>query len=265
MNAVKIGLALAAAMLASAAPAAAQQEVLKVATNATASPIGGYDPQAKAFDGMAVEFLRLIAKEMKVGLEFVAVPAGEQLSALAGKKVDVIAGDFGPSADGPLAKTTASTYAYAIVRDVLLVKGGNKKEFKTPADFKGMNLGFVKGTAFGDELPKLGAKVKSYDSARDALAAVDAGAIDGAVMFGTVARAALNAAPQPNLEVVETYTPILSSPLAYVVDKSNDGLAQRINDPMQILMYENHGNRLAKKWGVTGEKSFYSPPCTCVP
>ena len=270
MNAVKIGFAVVVAMVASAGAASAQQAqpaqpVLKVATNSAPSPLGGFDQKAKDFDGMAVEFLRLIAKDMKIEIEFVAVPRGEQLAALTGKKVDIIAsGEFVPAADGAVEKLADFSNVYASFRDVLLVKSSNKTIFRTPADLKGMDLAIVKGTDPAGELPKAGAKVKPYDTSRELLAAIEAGAVDGAILSSYIANEALKNNAHPEVMVVYDYTPTVGkAELAYLVQKGNAPFLVAMNDAIQKVLFEKRGNKIAYKWGVSIETSFLSEPCIC--
>ncbi len=263
MSASKVLLAAAVAILAGVGPSSAQQ-VLKVATNPAPSALGGFDPKTKVFDGMAVEFLTLIAEDAGLRVEFVALPVGDQAAALTGKRVDIVASDLAPPPGGALAKAGEASYTYATFRDVLLFKDGNKKNIQTPADLKGMNLAILKGTDFADELPKLGARVKPYDTARELLAAVDAGAVEGAILYSHIAKEALKDNSHPTLVVGDPYMPpIRSSEMVFLVQHGNAALLQTINDSMQKILFGKAGTKVAFKWGVAAEKSFISEPCIC--
>lgn len=272
MNAIKVGMALAITLTASlgagigAVYAQDAKPVLKVATNATPSPLGGYNSQTKDFVGIAVDFIRVVAQDLGAQIELVATPAGDQMAALTGKKVDIVASDLGTTPDGAREKLADFTYPYAIVRDVLIVKGTNKAIVKTQDDLKALSLATLKGSAYAEALTKLGAKVQLFDTVAELVKAVDAGTVEGAIFANYNARDTFRGGANSSLAAIDSYQPpLVRNELSFAVQKGNASLLARMNDSVLQHLSRDTIEKLGAKYGVNSAPSLLSQPCLCAP
>jgi len=124
-------------------------------------PFGMYDAEKKPA-GFDVDLSKLIAKELKVEIEWVDTTSVNRLPYLLTNKVDLIVATF--SATPERAKQIAFTKPYALNR-LVLVGWKKDKEIKSYKDLKGRTVGVTRGTvqdlAVTELMPE--AKILRYD------------------------------------------------------------------------------------------------------
>jgi len=167
-----------------------QSGVIKIAVPADFPPFGsvGKDGQAEGYD---VEVAKLVARDLGVKLELVAVTSPNRIAYLLTGKVDLVISSLG--ANPERAKVIAFTDAYAPF--YLGIFGDAKTEVKSAADLAGKTIGVTRGTIEDAELTRLAPKtatIQRFEDNDPTLAALASGKVDliatGSAAAGSLAR-----------------------------------------------------------------------------
>jgi polar amino acid transport system substrate-binding protein len=211
-------------------------------------PIAFQNAQSKAFEGLAPELLRLVAKDAGLQIEFQSMIFGEQLAALADKRIDITASGLGPTPERE--KVADFTDSYGSFRDAMVVPIGDARDYSTTADFKGLAIACLKGTAYCNGLTRAGAIVTVSEASPDLLTAVESGRVNGAVNDALVLTARLKDDQHPKLKMVTSYPAFFVARLAFGVQKGNAELLAKLNASLAKLQADGTVKKLTEKWGI---------------
>jgi polar amino acid transport system substrate-binding protein len=118
---------------------------------ATADNYRTLDPKGAMAQGAMIDLTNAIAKDAGLQVQFVTVPATEQIAALSSNKIDLALMVI-------IGRSAAADYTDPLYEDseALLVKKSDRKQYKTWEDLKGEVIVTFKGSPFANAAQKSG-------------------------------------------------------------------------------------------------------------
>jgi polar amino acid transport system substrate-binding protein len=239
----------AAAVLVVAGPAGARHaqpvSTLSFCTDPTFPPmeLAGTSGKITGFD---VDLAAAIGKVWGVPSKPVKTAFPGLLPALAAKKCEVVMSGIFITPDR-VKQFPAVAYMHS--HRVLLVKGGNPKQIKTPGDLKGKNVAVQGGTKYEEYLKGLKAKIgfslQSYPGDTDAVAQILIGRSDAVLTQDT--SAAYQISQHPGKLVIAYLFPQQDS-FGIYYPKSNPDLGTELKSAVKTLRSNGTLAKLAKKY-----------------
>jgi polar amino acid transport system substrate-binding protein len=238
---------LALAAVGASAHAQAQQ-VYKVGTNTAGSPWSFHDASSNTERGVSVELIAAIAKDAGFTIELVPMALNELIPALNGNKIDIIAANLLVTPER--AAQVAFSDAIAPGGDGLVAGKSDGTEYKTLDDLKGLAVG-VQAGPFAGLMQKSGLfpDLKIYPTGLDAMRAISAGEIKAAVVGGNQAAYEIKLGRFPDVKLVKSYKPLVSSVDAFSVRRGDTELLARINAALAKLKVAGTLKAILDKYG----------------
>lgn len=249
MRALRIGIALGAALLAGVGSAGAQQ-VHKVGTGV--APFGFVDPKTNAIQGYAVEVMNAVAKEGGLQVQFIAFASfGEILPALLSKQIDI---DASPTTITPERKAMGAEFSevYAMWTEGLVVAKNDPKPYKSVDELRGEAVAAAVGTIYLDGLKakSIFKEVRSFSTTDDAVQLLNKGEVKAFLTNAATMPFLQKQGQYPDVKMVSSYTPIYNSAGAIAVRKGETELLAKINTALAKLKADGTINMIATRWGV---------------
>ena len=226
-------------------PAGAAPEVVVVAHDPTSPPMEFLE-QGKLV-GYSVDYIDAVAEEAGFRVEHKIVDWDGSLSALAGKRYDVLASSVTiTSARQKLASFSAPYYE---VRQVLLTR--KEDEFSSLADMKGKNVGTTLGTTGYVTIKSVpGVKALMFDSYSLAISSLFLDRIDGVVCDDVVAAYFLSHNKDYAEQLKVAFVIPSDTPYYYgfAVSRDNKELLNLLNKGIAAVKAKGLEKALDKKW-----------------
>jgi polar amino acid transport system substrate-binding protein len=236
MKLLKMTIALGAALLMGSVGANAQQ-ALKVGRTA---PVAG---QVQFF----APAVQAIADDAGIQIQFQDMPFGDLMTALAEKRIDIVAG---PITKTPEREAIADfTQPFASFRDVAIVPIADARAYTTIADFKGSSVGVVRGAIYVPPLKQAGANVVEVEATANLITELAAGRV--VATFNTNVNALFLVSTNPGYKIVDSYAPMSLSEVALEVQKGNAPLLAKLNASIAKLKANGALKTIAEKAGYT--------------
>lgn len=243
---------IAAAALAALAPAAARADaladimkskVIKVAVPQDFAPFGSAGPDLKP-QGYDIDMANLIARELGVKAEIIAVTSANRIPYLQTKKADLVISSLGKNPERE--KVIDFSVAYAPFFSG--VYGTKAITVTKVEDLAGKTVGATRGSIEEQELSKTvpdSAVVKRYEDNNATIAAFVSGQVDLIATGNTVAAAIAekSAARPPLLKFV-----IKNSPCSIGLNKGEPALLAKVNEIIAKAKKSGELEKLSQKW-----------------
>jgi polar amino acid transport system substrate-binding protein len=228
--------------------ALAEIPLLRVGTNAAGAPWSFHDPGTNRELGIAVELIQEIAADAGFKIEFVPLTLPDLIPALNARRVDIIAGNL--LITPQRAAQVDFSDAIAAGGDGLVVRKTGTGTYVTLDDLRGLKLATQTGP-FADTIRKsaLFPDLKVYPTGSDAMQAVSAGECDAAIVGVNGAAYEMKLGHFPNLQLVRSYQPMVSSVDAFSVRKGDDALLRQINTSLAKMHANGTVKRILAEYG----------------
>ncbi|MFH8135773.1 ABC transporter substrate-binding protein [Pantoea osteomyelitidis] len=230
----------------------AQAETLKLLAGSTPSsrPTCFMDMESGKFEGFMPEIAQEVAKRAGFEVSFNAIPFSTLLQSLLSDKIDMIVAGMSPT-DQRKTKVDFSD-GITSVGEGIYARDDNKKQYRSPADFKGEAIGIMAGTDYGRRISEMNVakEIKFYESAADlardvSLGRVSVGMNDYPIIKGQASIGALK-----GMHVVESYQSTKVAPIAFALRKGNEPLLLKINQAIESMKQDGSLQKILNKWGM---------------
>ena len=218
-------------------------KVIKIAVPQDFAPFGSAGPDLKP-QGLDIDMANLIAKELGVKVEIVAVTSANRIPYLQTKKVDLVISSLGKNAER--AKVIDFSDAYAPFFSGVF--GLKSLEVTKAADLAGKTIGATRGAIEEQELTKMApssATVKRFEDNNATISAFVSGQVD-LIATGNVVAAAISA-KNPSRPAALKFL-IQNSPCYVGMSKGEPALMAKINAIIAKAKKDGDLNKLSEKW-----------------
>jgi polar amino acid transport system substrate-binding protein len=241
--------ALAALATASFSTPSLSQQKLKVGTNTNGAPWSFHDAKSNSEQGIAVELITAIAKDVGFQIELVPMALAELIPALNANKTDIIAANLLITRE----RQALVDFSDAIAPggDGLAVLKTDTTAYKTLDDLKGLTVGTQAGSPYGALVQKSGLfpDLKIYPNGQAALSALSAGEIKAGVVGANLAAYEIKLGNFPDVKLVKSYQPLVNSVDAFGVRKGDGELLKKINASLAKLKADGTLKTILTKYG----------------
>jgi polar amino acid transport system substrate-binding protein len=217
--------------LAASPPAYAQAQTLKVGVIPTT---GTADQVPASGTSYFVDIMEAIADRAGLGIEFRAVPFGQQIAQVAAGDLDIGAAPFAAT-DERRALGVEFTEPVAALEDSLLVSAGNRAHYAALSDLKGETVGAMAGTIWEAKIKAAGAGAKTYTDVFDLAPALASGEIEAAVVSSANRYMFEVERPDQGVRFDDTYVPTLRNDASLVVRKDDKALLEKLDAAIDAL------------------------------
>lgn len=243
-------LSLAAVVGSSVAPARAdalddimKAKVVRVAVPQDFAPFGSAGPDLKPI-GYDIDMAELIAKELGVKAEIIAVTSANRIPYLQTKKADLVISSLGKNAE----REKAIDFSIAYAPFFSAVYGLKGTKIEKAADLAGKTVGATRGSIEEQALTGMApsdATIKRFEDNNATIAAFVSGQVDLIATGNTVAAAiaAKTPARAPTLMFV-----IKDSPCYVGLNKDEPKLLAKVNEIIEKAKKSGELAKLSEKW-----------------
>lgn len=237
------------ALLLGAIPAHAEV-VYKVGSTPTGVPFTFLDAQTNTIQGVMVDLIEEVGKDVGFTPEIQAMPFSTLVPALTSGKIDIIAAAM--SATPERAKVIDFTDKIYTYGEGLIVPASDTNEYKSLDDIKGMHIGAQIGTNYLNVLQASGlfAEVRAYDSLPDILRDVANGRVDAGVGDYPILGYLLSQDKYDDVRLVKEYVPSVVGSVNIAVKKGNAELLEEINESLAAMAEDGRLDKILEKWGL---------------
>ncbi|WP_144638529.1 ABC transporter substrate-binding protein [Bordetella genomosp. 13] len=230
--------------------AALAQKTLKVGSTPTGSPFTFLDTKTNSIQGVMVDITNAIGKDAGFQASIEAMQFSALIGSLTSKRIDLIsAAMFITPTRKEVVDFSEPIYTYG---DGMVVPKTDEKAYTGYADMKGMTVGVQVGTAFVEPMQKAGIfkEVKLYESTPDIMRDVNAGRLQAGFLDFPIAAYAINLGSYPNLKMVRSYKPTVTSSVGIATRKGDTELLGKVNQSLAKLKASGELDAILKKWGL---------------
>ncbi|MFT3690809.1 ABC transporter substrate-binding protein [Paenirhodobacter sp.] len=231
-----------------ALPASAQQTV-RVGSSPTGLPFSFINTETRALDGVMVDIVKAIGKEMGFEPDFEAIQFSALIPSLTSDKIDLIAAAmFITDKRREVIDFSAPVYGYG---EGLFVPATDGTAYKSHEDLKDKTVGVQVGTTFVDAFQQSGLfkDVKIYKTIPDIIADVNAGRIDAGFADGPIVAYYLQQGRFPKVRLVESYEPSVTGEVGIGIRKGDARLDQ-INATIAKMKADGTLDAIFAKYGL---------------
>lgn len=218
-------------------------KVIKIAVPQDFAPFGSAGPDLKP-QGLDIDMANLIAKELGVKAEIVAVTSANRIPYLQTKKVDLVISSLGKNAEREAVIDFSDAYAPFFSG----VFGLKSLAVSKPADLAGKTIGATRGAIEEQELTKMApatATVKRFEDNNATISAFVSGQVDLIATGNTVAAAI--SSKNPSRPAALKFL-IKDSPCYVGFNKGEPALKAKINAIIAKAKSAGDLNKLSEKW-----------------
>ena len=179
--------------------------------------------------------------------------AGPELpAALQNNKIDITLINVTPD----VMAVTSQIYSY---RDILMVKKGDTKDYRTWEDLKGMVVGVLTNTPVAAELQKNAAtfkEIKQYNTGPASDQALSAGEVQAAIVSNGISGREnwrQGKPPYNQFIIVESYQPRITREQGFGVRKDQTDLLAKINGSLAKLKGNGTMQTIFSKYGLDAD------------
>ena len=245
-----LGVAVLAAVLASAAAASAQTVTeivargkVRIGVLTGAPPYGMIDATGKAI-GYDADVAALVGKYLNLPVDVVALTPPSRIPALEAGKVDFLVATLAPTAER--AKTVMFTMPYSEFQ--VWIYGKKATSIKDWADLKGMKVGVNRGSSVEPNLvaqQSVGLTVVRFEDDSTTMQALFSGQVDAVAEPDAQANAALKARADADME--QKFN-ISRQPNSMTVRKDAFELHQWLNNAIYLMKINGELDAISRKW-----------------
>jgi cystine transport system substrate-binding protein len=229
-----------------------ERGTLRIAVEGTYPPFNFKDQTTKELTGFDVDVAKLLAAKMGLKPEFTTTEWSGILAGLASGKYDVIVNQVGITPERE--KTFDFSDPYTISSPQLIVKKGERHDFKDLDDLKGKKLGVGQGSNFEQKAKAVsGIDVKSYPGAPEYLQDLATGRIDAALNDSLMVAYLLKTSNLP----IKAGAPIGTvEKMGIPFQKENPKFKAAINKALADAIKDGSFKKVSMKWfGVDVSKA----------
>lgn len=246
---IRAALAAAAVLCAGvlAAPAQAEEPVLKFATEGTFPPFEFYDAKAGKVVGFEIDLAWAVCERMGRKCELEPYKFDAILPALVTGTIDFAAAGFAVTPER--AKKVLFTDSFYTSGVSITVPKGNPAGIKTFVDLKGKRLAAQLGSVSHDvakTIPQ--AKVRAFDSASDAMLDMLSGNADAVLNSAPATDYMLLERPSLGKRVDRLEVITKTTDMAMVVPKDKPELQKAMNEALAAIRADGTYEKIAAKW-----------------
>ncbi|NVK32959.1 MAG: amino acid ABC transporter substrate-binding protein [Rhodobacteraceae bacterium] len=237
------------ALLIGTAPAHAE-DVYTVGSTPTGVPFTFLDAETNTIQGMMVDLIAEIGKDVGFKPEIQAMPFSTLVPALTSGKIDIIAAAMSATPErSKVVDFTNDVYRYG---EGLIVPATDTAEYKSLEDIKGKRIGAQIGTNYLNVLKASGLfeEVRAYDALPDILSDVSNGRVAAGVGDYPILGYLLSQGKYPEVQLVRTYVPSVEGSINIAVKKGNTELQEKINKSLAAIKEDGRLDKILKKWGL---------------
>lgn len=237
-----------AAFMGASMPAQAQDAV-KVGSSPTGLPFTFINTETKEMDGILVDVVKAIQKDIDIAPSFEAVPFSALVPSLTANKIDMIASAmFITEERAKVVDFSDPVYGYG---EAVFVPSTDETAYKSYQDLKGKTVGVQVGTTFVDLFQKSGlfSEVKVYKGIADIIADVNAGRIDAG--FGDAPMVAYFVAQGrfPKVRIVDSYEASAGGEFGIALRKGDERMP-KVNAAIARIKSDGTLQAILAKYGL---------------
>lgn len=237
------------ALVLGAIPAHAE-DVYKVGSTPTGVPFTFLDAKTNTIQGVMVDLIEEIGKDVGFKPEIQAMPFSTLVPALSSGKIDIIAAAMTATPErSKVVDFTNDVYSYG---EGLVVPASDDTEYKNFEDMKGKGIGAQIGTNYYNVLNESGLfeEVRAYDALPDILSDVSNGRVAAGVGDYPILGYLLSQGKYPKVKLVKSYVPSVEGSINIAVRKGNTELQEKINKSLAAIKEDGRLDKILKKWGL---------------
>lgn len=209
------------------------------------TPGFGYiDEKTREIVGYDVDFLKAIAKEMKVKLELKPVTSSTRMPQLIAGNIDIIAATMTKNAER--AKQIDFSFAYFMTGQKFIVRKGTVKSLD---DLNGKRIGTAKGSTSEQNATKALPKstIISYDDYPQAFLALQQNKVFAMTTDESILAQLLGKAPDKAKYEIPSFA-ISDEPYGLGIAKGSPKFVQVVNDTLLKMEKSGEARKLHMKW-----------------
>lgn len=228
--------------------AQADAATLRAGSPPSSAPTTFLDIKTQQIEGLMPDVVREIAKREGFDVDYQAVPFSALIPSVVSGKIDLIVAGMTPTEKR--AEVVSFSQPVTAFGEGVIVKASDKTNYRSAQDFKGMSIGALTATDYGDQLTKLGIfkEVKMYDSPADMTRDVALGRIVAGFNDYPLLKAQEAMGSMAGTRVDDAYVPMKKFDIAVAVKKVNEALLAKINDALTKMKADGTLDALLKKW-----------------
>ena len=211
-------------------------------------PFGSVDPQTKEFVGYDIDFVKYIAKKLKVKVEFKPVTSANRMPMLMEGRVDLLAATMTKTPER--AKQIDFSYTYFLTGQKFLTKKGTVKSLK---DLEGKKIGTAKGSTSEQNVKKAvpSATVLSFDDYPQGVLALQQGKViavttDESILAGQLGKLEKNPATKGKFEIPDIQ--ISSEPYGLGMRKGDVNLEKFVDATLLEMEKNGAAKKIFERW-----------------
>ena len=237
------------ALLLGAMPAQAET-VYTVGSTPTGVPFTFLDAETNTIQGMMVDLIAEVGKDVGFKPEIQAMPFSTLVPALSSGKIDIIAAAMSATPErSKVVDFTNPVYSYG---EALVVPVSDETDYKGLEDIKGKRVGAQIGTNYLNVLKASGLfeEVVAYDSLPGVLRDVANGRVAAGVGDYPILGYLLSKGKYNDVRLVKSYVPSAVGSVNIAVKKGNTELQEKINKSLAAMKEDGRLDKILKKWGL---------------
>jgi polar amino acid transport system substrate-binding protein len=211
-------------------------------------PFGSVDPQTKQFVGYDIDFVKYIAKKLKVKVEYKPVTSANRMPMLMEGRVDILAATMTKKPDR--AKQIDFSYTYFLTGQKFLTKKGTVKSLK---DLEGQKIGTTKGSTSEQNVAKAvpSATILSFDDYPQGVLALQQGKViaettDESILAGQLGKLEKNPATKGQYEIPDIT--ISAEPYGLGVRKGDTKFQDFVNATLLEMEKNGEAGKIFERW-----------------
>jgi polar amino acid transport system substrate-binding protein len=211
-------------------------------------PFGSVDPNTKEFVGYDIDFVKYIAKKLKVKVEYKPVSSANRMPMLMESRIDLIAATMTKNPER--AKQIDFSYTYFLTGQKFLTKKGTVKSLK---DLEGQKIGTAKGSTSEQNVKKAvpSATVLSFDDYPQGALALQQGKViavttDESILAGLLGKFEKNPASKGKFEIPDLS--ISEEPYGIGMRKGDTNFVKFVNDTILEMEKNGEAAKIFTKW-----------------
>lgn len=243
-----VGALCGAALAGDTLAAVKKKGVLVAGVKDSLPPFGSVDPNTKEFVGYDIDFVKYIAKKLKVKVEYKPVTSANRMPMLMEGRVDILAATMTKTPER--ARQIDFSYTYFLTGQKFLTKKGTVKSLK---DLEGKKIGTAKGSTSEQNVKKSvpSATVLSFDDYPQGVLAVQQGKViavttDESILAGQLGKLEKNPATKGQYEIPDIT--ISAEPYGLGMRKGDTNLVKFVAAVLLEMEKNGEAKKIFDRW-----------------